>query len=439
MPRSPSRLSREALAWAFYDWANSAFVLSVLTVFFGGFFASYWYLDDGGRGAFFWQGVAVTAAGLGVAVAAPFLGALADGGAVKKRWLGRFALIGSVGCAGLALVPAGMWPLALALRTVAALGFFGSLIFYDALLTDVSRAGNRHLVSALGFSLGYLGSVLLLLAQFVLFNQPELLGFSSPVPIVKGVFLSVALWWFLFSLPLLFWVEERSPLPSPSERARRGPRSILGELRANFRELRRHRAASLFLLAYFCYIDGVNTFVQMVSAFAAEVGIGQGTLILAIILVQVVGVPCALLFGWLGQRISPRRLILFAVTVYLGVSLYAWRFSGEPVEIFGWAVNELFVLGFLIGLVQGGLQALSRSYFANLIPDERAAAFFGFYNILGKGGAIVGPLLMGTVGHLAGDPRWGALGVALLFAAGIALLLRVPAEPRKAPLAGEAP
>lgn len=419
-----SSLPRGALAWALYDWANSAFVLSVITVFFGGVFENYWY--DGPGNPLFWQGVSVTGSSILIALTAPVLGSLADSGPVKKRWLLRFALLGSAATVGLALLPAGAWEAAILLRFAASLGFFGSLVFYDALLNDVSTPENRHVISGLGFSIGYLGSVLLLLAQYWIFLHPADFGLSGKIAATKLAFLTVALWWVLFTMPLLRSVKERDPRPVPTFR------SALSHSRAhlvkNAQALWGHKPAVLFLFAYLFYIDGVNTFMQMVSAFSASVGVSTVDLIQTIILVQIVGVPCAVFVGWLGQWFHAKPLIYICVAVYLGVTLYAWRFTGEPIHLFGFQIGEIYILGGLIGTVQGGLQSLSRSHFANLIPSGKETAFFSFYNMLGKGGAIMGPLLMSGVGTLMGDARWGALAVAVLFAMGIVLLRQSPSS-----------
>lgn len=414
-------LSRGAWSWALYDCANSAFVLSVLTVFYGGFFVHVWF-EGPEDVAFFWQGVSVTVTSVVIALLAPFLGSIADTGPVKKRWLARLMGLGVVSTLGLALVPAGGWEWAIILRLTASVGFFGSLIFYDALLTDVSTEQNRHFVSGLGFSVGYGGSVILLLGQFLFFAHPEWLGLSDASLVVRMSFVSVAVWWVVFTVPLLRGVEEKD------QRAVRPLGEALGdawrELRRNFRVLRGERVIILFLIAYFFYIDGVNTLMQMVSGFASTIGVPENDLILAIIIVQIVGMPCAVLMGWLGQKFGARPLLFVGIGVYFAVTAYASRFQGGSFEIWGLRIGELHLLGVGIGMVQGGLQALSRSYFANLIPPGKEAAFFGFYNMLGKGGAIMGPLLMGAIGLIAPDPRWGLLGVSALFLVGGALLVR---------------
>lgn len=416
-------LGRPAWAWAFYDWANSAFILTVITIFYGPVFQGYWY---GGtpEQALWWVSLSVTASSLLVALLAPVLGALAESGPVKRRYLAIFMSIGAAATVALALLPEGAWKLALGLRLVASVGFFGSLVFYDALLPLVSKEGNRHLVSGLGFSLGYLGSLLLFIGQYILVERPELLGLAGRMDAIQLSFLTVAAWWLVFTLPVLIWVKE--PTTERLESFSRALHTIGRDLAATLRSIRAHRPLLLFLLAYYLYIDGVNTLTQLSSAFGTRLGIEQTDLLGTFLLVQLVGVPCAVLLGWLGQRFRPRPFIIFCITIYLGVTAYAGFLRVEPLNLFGLAVPPIYIMGLLIGLVQGGLQALSRSYFISLLPDPQNTTYFGFYNMLGKGGAILGPLLMGGVGLMFADPRLGAFAVAGLFIAGLVLFSRVP-------------
>lgn len=415
-------ISKPAWAWALYDWANSAFALSVLVVFYGPFFTRYWF-DGPAEQGLSWVAVSVTVSSLAVAALAPILGAIVEAGRLKKKCLLGLAGVGMLSTAALAAVPQGAWELALLLRLVASLGFFGSLVCYDALLTGVTTRQNRHLVSGLGFSLGFLGSMLLLIGQFIVVQKPELLGLDG-THAVKLAFVTVALWWLLFTLPLWRWVEE-GQAESPAS-LRQAVGHTWRELAQTLRFLRHTPAAGLFLLAYFIYIDGANTLTNMTTTYAEAVGIPSQDLLLAIILVQIVGVPCALLLGFLGQKISPRKLITFCILVYLGVAICSFRLSAAPMQVFGLPVSQIYLLAGLIGMVQGGLQALSRSHLANIVPEEHISGCFGFYNMLGKGGAIFGPLMMGGIGLVSGDTRWGTLAMAALFIAGLALLWRTP-------------
>jgi UMF1 family MFS transporter len=407
---------RGAWSWALYDCGNSAFILSVVTTLYAPFFQNVW--AQGEPDAFQWLARITTATSIVVAVIAVAAGIAGNRGRRRKRLLATFAGIGILATASLAIISSGAWELAAVARLVASIGFFGSLVFYDALLPEVSTTKNQHRISALGFSVGYAGSVLLLIGQFALIQNPGLLGLSDAGAATRLSFLTAAIWWLLFTLPLLFRVSE-SELPNP-------PGSGLRELAGLAREICQHRAVLLFLLAYWFYIDGVNTFAQMASAFATELEIPMGELMSAIILVQIVGVPCALILGALGQRFGPRPFIVLGIIVYLGVTMFAYRLSTEPIEIFGFAVSQMMLLGIGIGAVQGGLQALSRSYYNSLIPADRASAFFGAYNMLGKGGAILGPLLMGEIAAATGDARNGALAVGVLFLIGLTLFLILP-------------
>ncbi|MDP0500223.1 MAG: MFS transporter [Verrucomicrobiota bacterium JB022] len=416
-------LPKSAWAWALYDWANSAFALSILVIFYGPFFTSYWY-DGPKEQGLWWVALSVTVSSIAVAILAPLLGAVIEGGRLKKKCLLGTATLGIVATAGLAAVPAGAWEWALGMRLLASLGFFGSLVCYDALLTEVSTRENRHFVSGLGFSLGYLGSVMLLIAQFVLVQKPELLGLDA-AGAVKVSYITVALWWLVFTLPLILWVPERA-----ASEHRDGIRAAIGhtwrELRSTVGFLRATPTTAIFLLAYFFYTDGANTLTNMTATYAEGAGIASQDLMMAIILVQFVGVPCAVLLGFLGQKMPPRLLITGCILVYLGVTLYSFRLSPVPVDLFGFQVGSVYILAVLIGIVQGGLQALSRSYLANVVPETHIGGCFGFYNMLGKGGAIMGPLLMGGFATLSGEQRWGALAVGILFIIGLVLLWRAP-------------
>ena len=415
------RLNREALSWALYDCANSAFVLTVIAGFFGPFYHDYW--SGGSEEAFFWQGVTVSVASLIVALIAPILGALADQAHLKKRFLCVFMLIGAVSTAGFYLAGRGNWQLASIIYILGFIGFAAGNIFYDSLLLRVSDENNRHLVSGFGFALGYGGSVILFIANIILVNNPSLLGLEDKASAIKISFLSVSAWWILFSIPLLIGVKE----------IREGPRMEMWnavrkgfvELSVIVKEIVKQPHVIWFLIAYWLYIDGVNTLITMATGFGSSLGFTLQDLMVTLIIVQIVGVPASLFFGWLGQRFGAKKIILTGIIIYLGVTTYAARLSLEPVQVFGMAISEIHVLGFLIGSVQGGVQSLSRSLFANIIPSDRAAAYFGFYNMIGKFAALLGPVLMVTVARLSGEPRLGALAVAILFLLGGACLLKV--------------
>jgi UMF1 family MFS transporter len=407
-------------SWALYDWANSAFATTVMAGFFPVFFKSYWSANADVTVSTFQLGAANSAAGLALAFVAPLLGAIADAGGYKKRFLFAFASLGIAMTASLWFVSHGAWVLAAVFYVIAALGFAGGNIFYDALLVHVAPADKMNTISAFGFSLGYLGGGILFAINIFMLSQPQLFGLAGPAEAVRFSFLSVALWWALFAVPLFIFVRE--PLPATSQRRKYVVRAGLGQLINTFKEIRNVRTVFLFLIAYFLYIDGVDTVIRMAVDYGMSLGLKTKSLLSALLLTQFVGFPSALLFGKLGERWGAKRGILLGICIYLLVITWGAFIDNE---------REFFALAIAVGLVQGGVQALSRSLYAQIIPVEKAAQFFGFYNMWGKFAAVLGPFLMGWVGLVTGNPRYSILAIGLLFIAGALLLLRVNVSPDK--------
>ena len=411
---SMSHHRRQILSWACYDWANSAFATVVMAGFFPVFFKQFWAADLPVTDSTFQLGLVNSIASLIIVCAAPVLGALADQLGAKKRFLLLFTLLGVLAASALFWVAQGQWVLALLLYLAGLLGFSGSNVFYDALLTDIARADRYELVSALGYALGYLGGGLLFAFDVLLTLRPSWFGLADQADAVRVAFLSVGIWWALFALPLAIWV------PEPPGQGRQGVgaalRGTLLELAATLREVRRLPNSFLFLLAYWCYIDGVDTIVRMAVDFGLAIGFEPADLMLALLLVQAVGFPAALVFGRLGERWGAKRGILVAIGAYLLIVIGASQMR-EAVHF--------YLLAVAIGLVQGGIQALSRALFAGLTPVGETAKFFGFFNMVGKFAAVLGPVLVGVAAALTGDPRLSLLPILLLFLAGALLLLRV--------------
>ncbi len=408
--------NRAIWSWALYDWANSAFATVVLAGFFPLLFQDFWNQGVPVEEANLRLGWTNAAASLVIALMAPFLGALADQAGAKKRLLLIFAGAGMVATAGLAGIGQGDWAWASGLFVLAAMGFLGANLFYDALLMSVAPKEKWHVVSGLGFGLGYLGGGLLYLGCVLAALNPHWLGLSDGTEAVLHSFWVTALWWALFTIPLALWVREPKAQKVPGTSLWRGS---LGQVVSTLRQLRHYRSAGLFLLAYWLYIDGIDTVVRMAVAYGRALGFERSTLILALLLVQFVGFPAAIAFGYLGERMGPRRGIYLGLVVYVLVCIWA-AFITAP-----W---EFFVMAVLIGLVQGGVQALSRSCFARLIPAEMSGEFFGFYNLMGKFAVLIGPPLFGLFGTWFGDVRYSMLALVLLFVAGGLLLSRVPAR-----------
>jgi UMF1 family MFS transporter len=311
-------------------------------------------------------------------------------------------------------VSKGDWLTASILYVVASLGFWGGNQFYDSLLTDVSEEHEYDLVSGYGYALGYLGGGLLFALNVAMVSKPALFGLANVSEAVRWSFVSVGIWWAVFTLFTVLFVKERSTheaLPAGAA-IRAGAAELLNTLR----HIRGDRTLLLFLLAYWFYIDGVNTIIKMAVDYGLSLGLKQNSLITALLIVQFVGFPAAWGFGWLGQKIGPRAGILLGIAVYTGIAFYAYFLQTE---------KQFMIMAIIIGLVQGGVQSLSRSLFGRLVPPGKAGEFFGFYNLMGKAAAILGPTLTGVVALTTHDSRLAILSITILFVIGAAFLMRV--------------
>ncbi len=317
----------------------------------------------------------------------------------------------------------GDWPTAALLYIGASLGFWGGNQFYDSLLTDVAEESEYDLVSSYGYALGYLGGGLLFALNVAMVTHPTWFGLANTTDAVRWSFVSVGVWWMLFTFFTLTLVRERrtsEPLPA-MEAIRAGGRELL----VTIRNVRGETTLLWFLLAYWFYIDGVNTVIKMAVDYGLSLGLKQTSLITALLLVQFIGFPAALAFGWLGQKIGARTGILIGIAVYAGICGYAYFLKTEA---------QFLTMALIIGLVQGGIQSLSRSLFGRLVPEGKAGEFFGFYNLMGKAAAILGPTLTGVVALLTNDSRLGILSIVILFVIGALLLMRVRLPPSRAPV-----
>lgn len=413
----------ELRAWAWYDWANSAFFSTVVTAVFPVFYRS--VAAKGHDDVVETYAYATSYGLLAAALLGPLLGALADASGRRKRYFALFLAIGVGATASLFFVREGDWLAACILFALANVGAVGSFVFYDALLPAIARDDEFDRVSSAAFGLGYLGGGILLALNVAWILQPQWFGMphgeglssaQQTLP-TRVAFLSVAAWWLIFSLPLLKRVRE----PAPKTQAR-GAATLLaafGQLRSTFRELRRWKHAFVFLVAMLIYGDGIATIIRMAAVFGGDVGVAQSDMILAILLVQFVGAPCAILFGRLAARIGPKRAILCGLAAYVGVSLIAYRMESAA---------DFYALALGVGAVQGGCQALSRSLFASMVPRERAGEFFGMYGVLDRFASIFGPLAFAAVVELTGETRNGALAIAAFFVVGGGVLLGVDVE-----------
>lgn len=408
---------KKVFAWALYDWANSAFATTVMVVFFPLFFKQYLTAGQDATTSTAWLAYANGISSFVLAIMAPWLGALADKGNAHVRMLAVFTAVGVLPTAALAFVAPGDWLTAAILFAVASLGFWGSIIFYDSMLVQVAPRERIDSVSGFGYALGYLGGGLLLVINILMYSKPALFGLPDAESAIRASFVTVAVWWVLFSMPLV-----RSGLraQAPAIGAVRAAREGFAELARTFRDVRTFRPVVFFLLAYWMYIDGVNTIMKMAVDYGLALGFPADSLIVGILMIQFIGFPATLLFGWLGDRISPLVGIFVAIAVYTAVTFYAVVMT---------QVQEFYIMATAIGCVQGAIQAMSRSYYGRLIPPERAGEFFGFYNMMGKFASVLGPFLMGTAALLTGDSRKAILSVALLFVGGAVMLVIATCQP----------
>ena len=412
------KYKKDALSWALYDWANSAFATTVMAGFFPIFYKSYWASDLSNLESTAMVGYANSLSGLIVVLLAPILGAYADIGTKRKKLLLLFASLGILCTASFYFIPQGEWMLAAILYAIAAVGFSGGNVFYDSLIVSVSDNENRNRVSALGYSLGYLGGGLLFLINVIMFLNPQLFGIESQSNAVLLSFFMVAVWWAFFSVPLLRNVKEE-------DSERENPRFIqalkqsFNEVYQTLSEVRKYKNVAIFLLAYWFYMDGIDTIVRMATAYGTDIGLDAASMITALILTQFVGFPSTLIFGYFADRLGFKKILTIGILIYILISIFASRIT---------TAAEFYAMAIVVGLVMGGVQAVSRAYFSSIIPKDKEAQFFGFYNLVGKSAVVAGPALLAWISMIFNTPRAGILGLLVLFIPGLILLWMIPKE-----------
>jgi len=415
----------ELRAWAMYDWAISATQVGIVTAIFPIYFVKVAGAGLGESRATQYLASANTIALAFVALLSPILGAVADVVAAKKRFLAAFMLLGLAAIACMFFIHTGDVTLASVLFVLALIGATGSFVFYEALLPHIASRDEVDRVSTAGYALGYVGGGVLLALNLAWIQRPGWFGLPSGTGLseaaatlpVRLAFLSVALSWLVFSIPLFRRVPEPPRRLETDERQGENPvKAAFIRLLETLRELRSFRQASIFLLAFLIYNDGIQTIIKMATAYGTELGIGQGALITAILLVQFVGIPCAFLFGMLAGRIGAKRAVFLGLLVYTFISVLGYFMK---------TATHFFLLAFLVGLVQGGTQALSRSLFARMTPPHKSGEFFGFFSVFERFAGIFGPLFFAVAIQITGSSRVAILSVIAFFAVGAALLTLV--------------
>lgn len=416
----PTLLTRKAITWALYDWANSAFALSVLAVLFPLVLGNYWGVDDGGAAATARLGWVTFTASVIVFISAPLLGTIADAGGYRKRFLLIFAVLGASMTAALGLVGEGEWKLALLLYVFASIGYYSSIVFYDSLLIDVTEPRNYSFVSTLGFAMGYLGGAALLGLHLWMLKSPSTFGLENTTEAFGLAFISVGVWWLIFAIPLIFFVPEKRRVVNVGTGALK---AAYVELRGTLRKISQYRNVVTFLCAYWLYLGGVFTVIFMAVNYGQRLGFSDEDLVLALLISNFVGFPATIAYGLIAHRFGPRKGIYLALLVYIATCLWSTQMS---------EVREFFIMAIIIGLVQGGVQGLSRSVYASLIPAQQPGEFFGFYSMVTKFAHVLGPALVAIAATFSDEPKWALLALTPLFLAGgvILALVREPEHDR---------
>ncbi len=403
--------TRQEKGWIMYDWANSAYSVIITTVVLPLFYKS---ITTGSGIApnladSYW-GYATSAATLLIATFAPILGTIGDYENLKMKLFKAFFLIGALSTALLSFTD--NWQLLLAFYMLTIVGFSGANIYYDAFLVDVTSEERMDKVSTYGFAMGYIGgSTIPYILSIAMILFGEKIGLTKTLA-VKASFLLTALWWTAFAMPMIRNVKQTYFIP----RADRIVHPSFDRLFRTFKEIRKDRQIFLFLIAYFFYIDGVNTIMHMAAVFGDSVGLVSDTLMLALLVIPVVSFPCTIGYGMLAKKFGSKKMILFGIAVYLAACVLAFNLT---------SAFEFWILAMLVATSMGGIQALSRSYFGKLVPKESANEYFGFYNIFGKFAAIMGPALYGFFSQITGQARFGILSISALFLIGGLVLLKM--------------
>lgn len=409
-----NKAQKQKWSWIFYDFANSAFTTTVISGFFPVFFKQFWSSGADSQITTARLGVSLGVAGVIMAILSPIWGRKSDLASSRKKWLVSFAFVGMLLTACLTFIPQGNWQMALGCYVLCYIFFEAGIVFYDSLLMEVADKNDFEKVSSQGYAYGYLGGGLLFMVNVMMTLFPEKFGIESATRAVQISFLTVAVWWFVFTLPMVFFLKEK-PHPLANEVTSEPFWAAFPELIYSFKKLFKQKAIFYFLLAYWFYIDGVYTVFTMAVDYGLSIGLENKDLMKALLVTQFVGFPSALLFGKLSEKVSVKGLLITCLAIYTAVLFFSMLIKDG---------TDFMILAIFVGLVQGGLQALSRSFYAHLIPESQKAEYFGFYNIIGKSASFVGPFLVATVTYFTGNHRLSLVSITILFALGAMFLMK---------------
>lgn len=406
-----NKFTKKELSWIAYDWANSAYSMAVTSTILPIFYTSVAAKNLSAVEKQYYWGISNTVATILVALLAPILGTIADYKGFKKKFFSAFLAIGLLSTAALSLVREDNYIFCLSIYVISVLGFSGSNLFYDSFLTDATTEDRYDKVSTYGYAFGYIGSCIPFVISIAIIMKAEMLGLTTLLA-TQISFLITAAWWLIFSIPILKNVDQQYYV----EQEKNPIRSSIRRLVDTLKKINLYRNVVIFLIAYFFYIDGVHTIISMATVYASGIGISSNTLMIALLLVQVIAFPAAIIFGHVINKVSAKALLAVAISVYILITYIGYRMTTP---------FHFWLLAILVATQQGGIQAISRSSFSKLIPKENSAEFFGFFSIFGKFSAALGPMIIGGVGYLTNNTRIGVLSLIPLFVLGLVFLMKV--------------
>ncbi len=411
-------MTKQEKSWILQDWANSAYSLAITTATLPIFFKSIVAKDLPSSMSTAYLGYTNSIATLIIAILAPLLGTIADYKNYKKKLFTFFIIIGVTSTAMLASIGEGNWIMCLVIYVLSVIGFSGSNIFYDAFLVDVTEEKRMDHISSMGFGFGYIGSTIPFILSLIVIKNPSLFHLTT-VGAVKFTFIITALWWFIFTIPMFKNVKQIYFIDSPTS----SPiKDSLKRLWSTLKSVKEYKNIFIFLLAYFFYIDGVSTIIKMATAYGLDLGISGDKLMIILLVIQFVAFPCSIIYGKLAEKFSAKTMIMVGILVYTIICIYSYFIK---------TTVDYWILAMLVASSQGGIQALSRSFYGKIIPKENSAEFFGLYNIFGRFSAIFGPLLMALISQITGNSKLGIISLIILFIVGGLLFLKVKDEETK--------